>query len=112
MISMKTKETINKAIDRLQAYYDCNHEVMDADDLGDLIETIDELKTMRNALAHVTTELIPEYVPGYDHTFIMEATYVDGECVSNECVGWYCGEPNATLTQQYANRQMKAFYEL
>lgn len=35
-----------KAIERLQAMYDCNHEVMDADDCGDLLNTIEGLKKM------------------------------------------------------------------
>ena len=29
---------------RLQSMYDCNHEVMDADDIGDLLTTIDDVK--------------------------------------------------------------------
>ena len=55
-------------------------------------------------------ELHGEYVPGYDHTFVMESTYVAGECVSTECVGWYCGEPDDVLIKQYANRHYKAEY--
>lgn len=39
-------KTINAAIERLQAYYDCNHEYMDADDLGNLLTIIDSLKAM------------------------------------------------------------------
>lgn len=108
MDNMKKIETINKAIDRLQAVHDCNHEVMDADDIGDLLTTIELLKEMVSDMT--TTELIPEYVHDYDHTFIMEATYVDGECITMECVGWYCGEPEEALTKQYANRHMKADY--
>lgn len=110
-------ETINKAIDRLQTLYDCNHECMDADDVGDLLVTMQSLKDMRDELqqiyertASITTELIPEYVEEYDHTFIMEATYVNGECVSMECVGWYCGEPDDKYVKEYANRNMKADY--
>ena len=111
---MKQAATIEKAINRLQCLYDCNHEVMDADDVGDLLTTMHELKAMRTELIqtaeNTTVELIPEYVPDYDHTFIMEATYVSGECISMECVGWYCGEPDDEYIKQYANREMKADY--
>lgn len=63
-------------------------------------------------LSMTTKKLIPEYAREYDHTFIMEATYVNGECIMMECVGWYCGEPNEADTEQYANRDMKADYSV
>ena len=62
-------------------------------------------------LSTTVTELIPEYVPGYDHTFIMKATYVNGECKTMECVGWYCGEPTDEYTKRFANHDMKANYD-
>lgn len=43
---MSNLKELLKAIDRLQDMYDCNHEVMDADDQGDLLSTIEGLKTM------------------------------------------------------------------
>ena len=49
---MNNLKTIESAIQRLKAMYDCNHEVMDADDLGDLLTTIHELKQMRRNLMH------------------------------------------------------------
>lgn len=58
----------------------------------------------------ITTELIAEYSEEYDHTFIMEATYINNECISMECIGWYCGEPDPVSTERYANREMKAVY--
>lgn len=36
--------TLLACLDRLQATYDCNHEVMDVDDLGDLLTTMEDLK--------------------------------------------------------------------
>ena len=117
MYSTKHIETIDAAIKRLQTYYDCNHEYMDADDVGELLATTTSLKYLRYELnkiyervASTKVELEPEYVEEYDHTFIMESTYVNGECVTMECVGWYCGEPNEADTIQYANRNMKAYY--
>ena len=44
---MNNLKTIESALQRLEALYDINHEVMDADDLGDLLTTIDELKVMQ-----------------------------------------------------------------
>ena len=38
------KDTLKACYDRLQATYMCNHEVMDADDLGDLLTTIEDVK--------------------------------------------------------------------
>lgn len=109
-------DAIGKAVERLQAYYDCNHEVMDADDIGDLLTTIHELKTIHAKLIqtanNTTVELIPEYAHDHDRTYIMEATYVGRECISMECVGWYCGEPNEDDTKYHANRQMKAEFLL
>ena len=49
---MNNLKTIESAIQRLKAMYDCNHEVMDADDLGDLLTTIHELEQMRRNLIH------------------------------------------------------------
>lgn len=59
---------------------------------------------------NVTTKLVAEYAAGYDHTFIMEETYVDGECVAQECVGWYWGSPDDEATKQFANCKLKATY--
>ena len=38
------QNTLAACLFRLQATYECNHEVMDADDLGDLLTTIDDVK--------------------------------------------------------------------
>jgi len=47
---MKNLKTIESAIQRLEAMYECNHEVMDVDDRGDLMVTITDLKFMRHQL--------------------------------------------------------------
>lgn len=60
----------------------------------------------------LTKELVPVYCPDYDVTFIMEDTYsAEGEPVSKECVGWYCGEPEENATLTFANREMKIVYD-
>ena len=38
------QQTLAACLYRLQAMYDCNNEFMDADDLGDLLTTIDDVK--------------------------------------------------------------------
>lgn len=43
---MNELKELSKAVNRLQAYYDCNHEFMDADDVGDLLTNIENLKIM------------------------------------------------------------------
>ena len=68
------------------------------------------LNAINEQLTATTTELIPEYVPDYGHTFIMEATYAYDRLISQECVGWYCGEPDEERTKRWANRDMKATY--
>ena len=49
---MNNLKTIESAIQRLKAMYECNHEVMDADDSGDLLTTIHELEQMRRNLMY------------------------------------------------------------
>ena len=41
---MNNLKTIESAIQRLKTMYDCNNEFMDADDLSDLLTTIDDVK--------------------------------------------------------------------
>lgn len=49
---MNKLKTIESAIQRLKAMYDCNYEVMDADDSGNLLTTIHELEQMKRDLLH------------------------------------------------------------
>ena len=42
------QQTLAACLYRLQATYDCNHEFMDADDLGDLLTTIEGVKYYMN----------------------------------------------------------------
>lgn len=47
-IMKKQSEVLQAAIDRLKCLADCNRDVMDADDYGDLQVTIKELIVMKN----------------------------------------------------------------
>lgn len=49
---MNNLKTIESAIQRLKTMYDCNYEVMDADDSGDLLTTIHELEQMKRNLLY------------------------------------------------------------
>ena len=42
------QQTLAACLFRLQATYECNHEVMDADDIGDLLTTIEDVKYYMN----------------------------------------------------------------
>lgn len=42
------QNTLAACLYRLQATYECNHEVMDADDIGDLLTTIEDVKYYMN----------------------------------------------------------------
>ena len=42
------QNTLAACLFRLQATYECNHEVMDADDIGDLLTTIEDVKYYMN----------------------------------------------------------------
>ena len=44
------------------------------------------------------------YAESHDSTFVMKTTYNDaGDVALMECVGWYCGEPNDEMTQQFSH---------
>lgn len=106
----KKIRTIESAINRLQAMHERDHEVMDADDEGDLLSTMLSLREMRSELDQLVVEIHTPYSEEYDQTFIMEDTYINGELKATECIGWYCGEPNAEDTAKYGNREMRATY--
>lgn len=110
MSTIKEAITIKSAISRLEAYHDCNHEYMDADDLGDLEVTLKDLKEMYNKLVGARTQTYEAYAAENDTTFIMEETLVNNEVIKLECIGWYCGEPNAEDTKKYGDRNYTAMY--
>ena len=52
------------------------------------------------------------YAPSADITYIMEATYRDGELTKLECVSWYSGEPDKANTEYFnKDRRLAAVYE-
>lgn len=51
----------------------------------------------------ITTELHTNYIPEEDVTIVWQWLLVDGRCVQNALVGWYCGEPDEKSTAFYSN---------
>ena len=43
---------------------------------------------------------IPMYTPEYDITFVMNNVRYMNECIIEECIGWYHGEPNEESTNK------------
>lgn len=65
------------------------------------LETSDQVKT---------GEICTAYAPDTDMTFIMQDVHGEyGENISTECVGWYYGRPDETLTAEYTGK-LKAEY--
>jgi hypothetical protein len=62
-----------------------------------------------------TTKLITEkvyttYVEGEDKTIVWHELYFNGNLISTELTGWYCGEPNAETTSQYDKSNNTGYY--
>ena len=87
---MNNLKTIESAIQRLKAMYECNHEVMDADDSGDLLTTIHELEQMRRNLMH--------------DNYIKEITDFRDHVVSTM--------PESTEEDEHSLKAWEDFYEL
>ena len=76
----------------------------------DELEVVAWVEATLDELTRPIEELEPMYSPGSDITFVMNNVYNADGLASQECVGWYHGEPNPTLTKLYAKRKMKATY--
>ena len=77
---MNNLKTIESAIQRLKAMYDCNYESMDADDSGDLLVTIHELEQMKRNL--LIDDYIKKVTDFRDHVVstMPESTEKEDEC--------------------------------
>lgn len=58
-----------------------------------------------------TYERYAIYAPEGDLTFIMQDTYVDGECKSSEVIGFHYGEPDENSIECFIGK-MKAEFDL
>ena len=58
----------------------------------------------------VDVERIPMYVPEYDITFVMNNIRYKGECIIEECIGWYHGVPDEASTNKVEDYGLVAEY--
>ena len=64
---------------------------------------------------NIQSEIYPVYQKNYDMTFIMERVMstLTGECISEEVVGFYYGEPDEQSTHQfYGDRKAVFIYDV
>ena len=76
--------------------------------------TVDRLAENVIAVELAAGTIINEiYADGYDRTFIMECTLIDGVVKTEEVISWYYGGPDPKLTAEYSeSRSLKAVYEI
>lgn len=60
-----------------------------------------------------TTRIETNYSSEADKTFVMRCTYKGGECIEEECIGWYHGEPDEAITYRCSigNANLVAKYD-
>lgn len=65
-------------------------------------------------MVHIYTETHTSYIYDEDITIVWQDMYkTDGkttDCIQRNLVGWYCGEPDAEITHQYANAPLTGYY--
>lgn len=55
-------------------------------------------------------KFVTNYSKEADRTFIMKCTYKGDDCIREECVGFYAGEPNEEDTKHFCNGKLVAEY--
>lgn len=68
-----------------------------------------EFKEILASKAISNKESVPMYSPEYDITFIMEIIIYEDGTRSEECVGWYYGEPDKYLTNNQVGSLLAVF---
>lgn len=49
-------------------------------------------------------EIFAMYCHEYDTSIVFKTTYNEsGDLIRQECVGWYCGEPNPEITERFSH---------
>lgn len=102
------KQLLERTIKRLEEKLMIDKEYMEADDVEQLLNDIDSLKSMLPTEKH---ELYGCYCPSYDMTFVIKATYIGSDLHTEECVGWYHGEPTDEDNVRYSNNNLLATYD-
>lgn len=60
----------------------------------------------------ITTEYVTNYYSVDDITYIMKIEYIGNFMVTQECVGWYHGEPNDIDTKTFNGKLKAEYYSL
>lgn len=102
------KQLLEKTIKRLEEKLLVDRDVMDAADIEDLQDNIDALKKM---LPTERTEIFGCYCKPQDITFVMKASYIGNDLHTEECVGWYHGEPTDKDNETFSHGCLLAVYE-
>lgn len=60
----------------------------------------------------ITTEYVTNYCSFSDMTYIMKIEYIGNFMATQECVGWYHGEPNDIDTKTFNGKLKAEYYSL
>ena len=123
---MKKSEVFNKLLkvkDNVQIIKDFSDNLNNIDDvtaaqygIQDIMtEIVDELLTMlclpdKKDQPKITEETYGTYLSGEDKTIVWHNVYVNGDLVTSELVGWYCGEPDEKSTEEYGKSNTTGYY--
>jgi len=102
------RELLERTIANLEAKELIDGEVMEAANLEQLRNDIASLKRL---LPTEKSELRGCYSPSNDMTFVIKATYVGKELHTEECVGWYHGEPSDECNESFSHGELMAVYD-
>lgn len=58
----------------------------------------------------LTEEVYTTYIQGEDKTIVWHNVYFNGNLVSCELAGWYCGEPDDKSTAEYSKSNNIGYY--
>ena len=58
----------------------------------------------------ITEETYGTYLSGEDKTIVWHNVYVNGDLLTSELVGWYCGEPDDKSTEEYGRSNTTGYY--
>ena len=106
---MKMHEAIDWAIDALQSRLDELGSGWTYDQTLEAARVLGDFK--KDPLIAVSTEITTTYLPSEDVTVIWQHVYICRDTLQRAIIGWYYGEPNDAIVQQYSNMPLIAqFY--
>lgn len=103
-------DNLDKVVSAQYGIQDIMTEIVD-DLLICLFQTnSNEKSKITDEKSKITDEVCASYVDGEDKTIVWHNLYADGELISSQLVGWYCGEPVAEFTDSYSKCNNTAYY--